>query len=289
MTNNQRLILGDALEELKKIESNSIDFVLTDPPYFIQEEVLINRSNKWKYKGKNIDFKKGTEWDRGWRDESEYLNWLEEIIKELARVLKNDRHIVMFCDKKKFSFIGKIGEKYGLKFRTPWFIRYLNPTPQARKVSPMKSVQIGYWGTKGKVKTENYNWQLGMISDVIECGIPQKEGSLVRHPTQKPLKVGLYLVAYLSKPGDLVLDPFAGVGTFPLACLLLKRNFIAIEKDEVYFKAMEQRLKSFNNSVKKIYIDFVKERLENHTKSVSLETVKELLGVTEIQLKLIKC
>ncbi len=62
-----RVILGDCIEELKKIEANSIDLVIADPPY-------------WKV----INEK----WDYQWRTEQEYVNWCLKWMKEVSRVLR---------------------------------------------------------------------------------------------------------------------------------------------------------------------------------------------------------
>jgi len=249
-----KIIIGDCLEVMRDIKDESIDFILTDPPYFIQEEVsIIRRSNEMKYKGKDINFLKGTEWDRVWNSREEYLSWLEKVIKEFARILKENRHCVIFVDKRNLSYVWDMGEKYGFKGRTPFFLIYTNPVPQARRISPCKSVQVAVWLTKGKPKTEYYNWQLGMHKDTIYTAIPTKEGASVRHPTQKPLFAGLYLTALLSKPNDLCLDPFAGSLTFPIAFKLLGRKYIGIEINEQYVD-----LKRFNNpKVREIFDKFI--------------------------------
>ncbi|MBC29339.1 MAG: site-specific DNA-methyltransferase [Muricauda sp.] len=62
-----RVILGDCTEELKKLDSNSIDLVIADPPYF---KVI------------------GEKWDYQWKTEKEYLEWCLEWISEVSRVLR---------------------------------------------------------------------------------------------------------------------------------------------------------------------------------------------------------
>jgi len=275
--------LGDAEKILPQIPSESIDFILTDPPYFINEEVsIIRRGNTMKYKGKDIDFRAKTEWDRIWRTKEEYWSWILDILRELYRVLKPYRHLVLFCDKKDISQIGYGAEKIGFKFRTPFFLIKENPVPQARKVSPAKSVEMALWLTKGGVRSEFYNWQLGLHKDYIFVSIPQKEGSPLRHPTQKPLLAGLYLTALLSKKKDLCLDPFAGVFTFPLAFKLLGRRFLAIENNPEFFKAGEERLKNiYHPSVQKIlnkFIAFMWERC----KKMSFDEFLNFLGVNTL-------
>lgn len=62
------------------------------------------------------------------------------------------------------------------------------------------------------------------------------------HPTQKPLKLIKRLISASSNEGDLVVDPFAGCGSTQLSAISLKRDYIAIEKDEEYHKTSLQRI-----------------------------------------------
>lgn len=62
------------------------------------------------------------------------------------------------------------------------------------------------------------------------------------HPTQKPVALISTLVQWISNPGDLILDPFAGSGTTALACKELNRNYICIEKEREYVDIIHQRL-----------------------------------------------
>ena len=269
------IICGDCLEILSDIPNESIDFILTDPPYFIIEEVsVIRRGNKMKYK--ETDFEKETGWDRQWKNKEEYFVWLKKVLGEMVRVLKDDHHIVMFCDKRDLSYLANFGEELGCQFRPTLFWRKVNPVPQARQISPMKSIEVACWLTKGKVKRDFYNWQLGMVSDVIEAPIPQKEGASKRHPTQKSLKVGLWMVSRFSKPGDIVLDPFAGAGTFSLASKTLNRKFIGIEGDEDYVKVAQDRLVNGEEYAMKKVDGLYEELVARKPQTVSMEEFNNL-------------
>ncbi len=65
---------------------------------------------------------------------------------------------------------------------------------------------------------------------------------LVAHPTQKALEVMKWCLELFSKPGDTVLDPFMGSGTTGVACVLLGRNFIGIERDPEYMRIAQRRI-----------------------------------------------
>ena len=64
-----------------------------------------------------------------------------------------------------------------------------------------------------------------------------------KHPTQKPVKVLRKIIQIASNPGDLVFDPFMGVGSTGAAALEMNRRFLGIELQENYFLAAENRLK----------------------------------------------
>ncbi|HTJ97027.1 MAG TPA: site-specific DNA-methyltransferase [Rhodocyclaceae bacterium] len=80
----------------------------------------------------------------------------------------------------------------------------------------------------------------GHMRNVIEMGMAQGEGGL--HPAQKPIKLLEALISLVTKPGQVVLDPFAGSGSTGLAAANLDRKYILIEKDPEIFAAMQARL-----------------------------------------------
>ena len=81
----------DALELLQSLGDKTVDLILTDPPY---------------YKLLNID------WDKQWKTKDDYLNWLENIIKECQRVLKDNGSFYMFCSPEMLIKVGGVVDKY---------------------------------------------------------------------------------------------------------------------------------------------------------------------------------
>ena len=65
-----------------------------------------------------------------------------------------------------------------------------------------------------------------------------------KHPTQKPVKLLRHLINIASNEGDVILDPFMGVGSTGVAALEMNRKFIGLEIEESYFDAAEKRLKN---------------------------------------------
>jgi len=72
---------GDALEILPTLADNSVDLILTDPPYMISREMSISRKPNYKFKGPDINFDYG-EWDKIWDNEDEYYEWNFSWLKE---------------------------------------------------------------------------------------------------------------------------------------------------------------------------------------------------------------
>ena len=89
----------DALELLKTLEDKSVDLILTDPPYY----KLLKQKN---YKNNDIS------WDEQWKTKDEYLNWLEEIIKECQRVLKDNGSFYMFASAEMSFHVEVLIRKY---------------------------------------------------------------------------------------------------------------------------------------------------------------------------------
>jgi site-specific DNA-methyltransferase (adenine-specific) len=78
----------------------------------------------------------------------------------------------------------------------------------------------------------------------------QKEKPETRiHPTQKPVALYRWLLQNYAKPGDKIIDTHSGSGSCAIACHLEKFDFLAIEKDEDYFKASVERLKTLRSQL----------------------------------------
>lgn len=249
MIETNKIYCGDCLEIMKQIENNSIDLILTDPPYMISKEATIRRSRnpmKYKYVGKDINFNFG-EWDL-FETEEDYLKFTEKWFKECARILKSSGHIVSFFDKWKIGELVKLGKKYGIDGRQPLFWIKKNPVPAARKVAFMNAVEMAYWGTKSnkeKKTKATFNYKLGQHPEYLICPITPTDKNRKRHPCEKHPKWIEWVIKYLSNEGDIILDLFAGTGVVGETSLKLNRKFILIDKDKEWVKIAMNRIKPF--------------------------------------------
>ena len=233
------LINGDFLEEMKSIESGSIDMVLTDPPY-------------------------GTtacKWDS--------IIPLEPMWEQLKRIIKPNGAIVMTASQ---PFTTTLIASNMKMFKYCWVWDKVNPSGfQIAKYQPMKqhedivvfgSGRVNYYPIKtlrDKPKTSRHYGEssesnpLANISKETRVYTDKHPKTIVtvsnadrtnrKHPTQKPVALMEYLIKTYTNEGETVLDFTMGSGSTGVACKNLKRNFIGIECVKEYFRIAKQRIK----------------------------------------------
>jgi site-specific DNA-methyltransferase (adenine-specific) len=115
-----------------------------------------------------------------------------------------------------------------------WFevARHLWLKPDAASRTPYEAIVV--WSRERKYERCR-TWNVPILS-------LRSLGDWKPHPTQKPIQLLRYIVEQYTKEGETVLDPFVGSGTTAVACKQLKRNFIAIEKNEEYAAIAKERL-----------------------------------------------
>jgi len=193
----------DCIEGMKQIDDNSIDLVLTDPPYGINKEGIINDEN---------------------------LDMYYKTLPEINRVLKDNTFFVTFAS------IGNMPQFfYNNPFKYRWqYIVYTN-NGMVRGSLGFNNYQSILVFQKGDAKLSK------PIRDVKEVFTTSKQCSKRIHPTEKRLDVCLNLINAFSKENNVVLDLFSGSGVIPLSCKQLKRDFIGFEIDKEYYnKSLEK-------------------------------------------------
>lgn len=143
------------------------------------------------------------------------------------------------------------------EFIEKWYFRNLlvwyktNPPPRMSKTNYVFANEFIVYAIKEKGKpslsTFNFSSQSTMHNTFITSALQGKErlknkdGTAI-HPTQKPLSILKKLIEVSSKEGDIVLDPFMGIGSTAIACKELKRKFIGCELDMEYVKIANKRI-----------------------------------------------
>jgi len=231
MEEKYKLYLGDSYELISEIPTASIDLILTDPPYNLSRYSTGNIRLSWR-KDINNDV---ADWDKV---EFRPSDW----VSEFKRILKPTGNIFAFCS---YNLIGKWHEVFDPEFDTFQFFVWhkTNPVPKVLRAGFLNSCEliVCMWN---KGHTWNFSSQREM-HNFIEAPICMGSERVRNpfHPTQKPVRVLEHIIKIASKEGDVVFDPFMGVGSTGVAALNLGRKFIGIEIDENYFRAAERRIR----------------------------------------------
>jgi DNA modification methylase len=231
----------DCLEGLKNIDSNSIDLVVTDPPY------LINYKTNYR-KDKEHKFCKVIKNDNN-------PELIKDVISELYRVMKDNTAMYMFCSFDKVDFFKQELEKYfNIKNLIIWVKN--NWTAGDLECAFGKQYEMCFLVNKGK---KQFNGK--RITDVWGSfntkGLNRVVGEEQIHQNQKPLELIKMCIEKHSNEDDLILDPFMGSGTTAVACKELERNYIGFEIDHDYYEKSIERIKGIKpNGQTTIFTDF---------------------------------
>jgi modification methylase len=243
------IILGDCLEELKKLPDRSVDLVFADPPYNLQLGGDLLRPNNSKVDAVDDD------WDHFESFET-YDVFTKAWRKECRRVLKDDGALWVIGSYHNIFRVGATLQDLGFWILNDVVWRKSNPMPNFKGTRFTNAHETLIWATKsrgGKRYTFNYD-AMKMANDDVQmrsdwtlplCTGEErvKSGSGAKaHPTQKPEALLHRVILASTKPGDIILDPFFGTGTTGAAAKRLGRRYIGIEQDEGYAKLAKDRI-----------------------------------------------
>ena len=220
---NVQLYKGDCLEVMKGLKTESIDLIVTDPPYKI---ITGGDSN-----GKNSIRPKGIL--SGNRELMKFIPKFSEWLPECYRVLKNGTHAYFMVNSTNLTEMLVEVEKTGFKIHNILIWKKNNCTPSQFY---MKNCEFVIFCRKGKAKYIN---NIGDSKTVHEFN--NISGKKV-HPTEKPIELMKFYIENSSEENDTVLDPFMGSGSTGVACVNTFRNFIGFEIDEIYFNIASKRI-----------------------------------------------
>lgn len=213
----------DCLDFMKNMCDDSIDLILTDPPYELSKAGgTVNYMSADKYHSK--DFANITD---GF-DVVTTLNEFERICKKV--------NIFIFCSNKQISKIMSWGEDKNY-YTTLLVWSKTNPIPFANKTWRQDAEYCIHIREHGAVFKGNAQIKRKVTTLPIN---PSQFG----HPTEKPIKLIKKYLLIGSNENDTVFDPFIGSGTTAVACKELNRNFIGCEIEDKYIEIANKRIKS---------------------------------------------
>ncbi|MBR2247658.1 MAG: site-specific DNA-methyltransferase [Bacilli bacterium] len=215
-----------------------VDSIITDIPYF---QVVKNS------------------WDNQWKNEKEYLEWVEVIVQKCDILLKDNASLLLFTGRQYNRKICNILDNYFEEKRIIIWAR-----KRAFNNTRGKALASGYepicYYTKGnnptfnnikiKVDSKRPEYTTGYLKDGITLSdvwsdisaLPHNSKEKVNHPTQKPIKLMERCILLTTNEKDTVLDFCMGSGTTGIACKNTNRNFIGVEIDKDYFNMAKNRI-----------------------------------------------
>lgn len=239
----------DVLKVMKSMTDESVDLVVTDPPYKIttggckingdtskNPSGMLNRGIAANDPKPNVEFIRSGSLFK--HNTIKFSDWIPEVY----RVLKNQTHAYFMVNDKNLNELLNEVNKAGFKLQNILVWKKNNVTPNKYY---MKNCEFIVMCRKGKAKniTEMGTKNVLEVKNII--------GSKT-HPTEKPVELLEILIRNSSKEGDLVFEPFLGTGSALVAAKNLGRNGIGVEIDKQYFDIAQQRLQPVYEELKQV-------------------------------------
>ena len=224
----------DALTFVQTIPDNTVDLVLTDPPYAISRKTGFSSGEAT---GSDVDrFRVSYEFGEWDIVDEEYFC---KVFGETYRTMKKGGTLICFYDLWKLESLRSILEGIGFKmFR---FIEWVktNPVPINSKVNYLtNSREVAIVCVKGSKPTFHSIYHKGIFE------YPIYQGKDRFHTTQKSLPLFEELVSIHSNENDTVLDMFAGSGTTAVASIRQNRKYLSCEMNEEYFNKTKEMIEN---------------------------------------------
>lgn len=246
------IIPGDCVEVLKTFPEKSVHLIFADPPYNLQLRNRLLRPNQTVVDGV------GDEWDR-FTDFAEYDAFTREWLRECRRVLRDDGTIWVIGSYHNIFRVGAMMMDLGYWILNDVIWYKTNPMPNFRGTRFQNATETLVWAKKSvhqkrytfhyhAMKHLNDEKQMQNVWFIPLCTGSEriKENGQRAHSTQKPEALLYRVILSSSNPGDVVLDPFFGLGTTGAVARKLKRHYIGIERDPAYIAIARQRLESLS-------------------------------------------
>lgn len=220
-----QLMFGDCIERMKEIPDNSIDCIVTDPPYKLTSggcksvgnfNIVFNRTN---YYGKSSGIMFNV---------PDFNQWLGNVY----RILKNGTHFYCMTNDKNLNNIINEALKVGFKEVNilVWDKGMHVPIPYY-----MKNIEFILLFRKGNARKINNMGSTSLIKIKGILGVKV-------HPSEKPIKLMEHFILNSSNKNDIIFDPFMGSGSTGVACVNTNRKFIGIELDDKYYDISCKRI-----------------------------------------------
>ena len=217
------VINGCCIEEMKKMEAESVDLILTDPPYGIDigKAQTYDRSTITDVRFEDSDFAT--------------FNLLDKAFEQMFRILKPNRHMYVFCAIDKVPEIIKLLTKYKFEVhKMPIIWDKGSGSYPSQSTTFVHSYEPFLHVMKGRRKLN------GTPRDIFP--IKRVPSNKKVHPTEKPTELLRDLIKMSTFAGELVFDPFSGSGSTVAAAKETSRQAKGVEKDPVFYQKICERM-----------------------------------------------
>ena len=211
-----KVINNDCLKELKKMGGESVDVVITSPPYNEQHDKYLVKETY-----------------------DDYFEWLTEILDECIRVSKTYTLVNIQSNNRNKQDVYKLIGHYSQLIHDIliWHKPNGQPSSTHNKISNTYEFVI----IIKKYKNQGVDVQSKFFRNVILANVNVNEFSEI-HGAVMNKNVCNILVREFSKENDVVLDPFSGMATTGVCCIEMNRNYIGFEIDKTYYNESIKRL-----------------------------------------------
>ena len=246
----ETIIQGDCIEQLRKIPDKSVDLVFADPPYNLQLGGDLLRPDNSKVDA--VD----DHWDQ-FASFKAYDDFTKAWMAECQRVLKDDGALWVIGSYHNIFRVGVVLQDLGFWILNDVVWRKSNPMPNFKGTRFANAHETLIWAAKSRgAKRYTFNYDaMKMANDEVQMrsdwtlplctGEERIKGAdgHKAHPTQKPEALLYRVILTSTRPGDVILDPFFGVGTTGAAAKRLGRRFIGIERESEYIAHAKERIR----------------------------------------------
>jgi len=245
------VIVGDCIAAMNALPEKSVDLIFADPPYNLQLGGELRRPNESVVEGVT------EKWDQFGGGFAAYDRFTDAWLKAARRVLKDDGALWVIGSYHNIFRVGTALQDLDFWILNDIVWRKTNPMPNFRGKRFTNAHETLIWCAKSPDAKYTFNYEamkalnedLQMRSDWVMpiCTGGERlkdENGKKAHPTQKPEALLHRLLLAATRPGDVVLDPFFGVGTTGAVAKRLGRRFIGIEREESYAAVAQGRVDS---------------------------------------------
>lgn len=241
---------GDCFEWLDTVADESIDLLLTDPPYNVSDK----SAQPFAQLKTGFDF---GDWDYGF----DTRRWINQV----APKVKQGGAAVIFNSYKNMELMARVLEEWGYTIVGLPYWSKTNPLPHLIDRVPLNGIESYLLAVRGDIKdlTVNLSDIKGVeyrpstkdyVVDEIHRHSPHADQNKRFHTTQKPEVLFKELIDMFTEVNDVVLDTFSGSGTTAVGCRDLGRNFLTVEQDDTYYAKSLERLEKDVSSKKRVLL-----------------------------------